>query len=56
MVYLPGSQNYNSKLGVNLYPLDVGKYTIVMEYFYPEDLNIIIFSQPSNPQPKLKNK
>ena len=47
MVYSSGSQNYNSKLGVNLYPLDVGKYTIVMEYFYPEDRNIIIFAQAS---------
>ena len=56
MVYLPGSQNYNSKLGVNLYPLDVGKYTIVMEYFYPEDLNIIIFSQPSKPSTKIKKQ
>ena len=43
MVYSPGAQTYNSKFGINLYPLDIGKYTVVMEYYYPEDLNIIIF-------------
>ena len=46
MVYSPGAQTYNSKFGVNLYPLDsVGKYTIIMEYYYPEDLNIIILAE-----------
>ena len=43
MVYSPGAQTYNSKFGINLYPLDIGKYTVIMEYYYPEDLNIIIF-------------
>ena len=43
MVYSPGEQTYNSKFGINLYPLDIGKYTVIMEYYYPEDLNIIIF-------------
>ena len=42
MVYSAGSQNYNSKMGINIYPLDVGKYTIIMEYYFPEDLNIIL--------------
>ena len=56
MVYSPGSQNYNSKLGVNLYPLDVGKYTIVMEYFYPEDRNIIIFAQASKQTTLIKKQ
>ena len=45
MVYSPGAQTYNSKFGVNLYSLDIGKYTIIMEYYYPEDLNIIIFAE-----------
>ena len=45
MVYSPGAQTYNSKFGINLYPLDIGKYTVVMEYYYPEDLNIIIFAE-----------
>ena len=56
MVYSSGSQNYNSKLGVNLYPLDVGKYTIVMEYFYPEDRNIIIFAQASKQTTLIKKQ
>ena len=43
MVYSPGAQTYNSKFGINLFPLDIGKYTVIMEYYYPEDLNIIIF-------------
>ena len=46
MVYSLGSQNYISKLGINLYPLAVtGKYTMIMEYYYPEDLNIIIYAE-----------
>ena len=45
MVYSPGAQTYNSKFGINLYPLDIGKYTVIMEYYYPEDLNIIIFAE-----------
>ena len=46
MVYSAGAQNYISKFGVNLYPLAVtGKYTIIMEYYYPEDLNIIIYAE-----------
>ena len=56
MVYSPDSQNYNSKLGANLYPLDVGKYTIVMEYFYPEDRNIIIFAQASKQTTLIKKQ
>ena len=42
MVYSPGAQ---TKFGVNLYSLDIGKYTIIMEYYYPEDLNIIILAE-----------
>ena len=49
MVYSAGSQNYNSKLGINLYPLDIGKYTIIMEYYFPEDLNITIVTQAQKP-------
>ena len=40
LVYTAGTQNYNSKIGINLYPLPIGKYTVVMEYFFPEDSNI----------------
>ena len=40
LVYTKGTQNYNSKIGINLYPLPIGKYTIIMEYYFPEDTNI----------------
>ena len=40
LVYTPGTQNYNSLIGINLYPLPIGKYTIIMEYYFPEDSNI----------------
>ena len=40
LVYTTGTQNYNSKIGINLYPLPVGKYTVIMEYYFPEDTNI----------------
>ena len=40
LVYTSGTQNYNSKIGLNLYPLPIGKYTIIMEYYFPEDINI----------------
>ena len=35
LVYTQGTQIYNSKIGLNLYPL-----TIIMEYYFPEDTNI----------------
>ena len=56
MVYSTGSQNYNSKLGINLYPLDIGKYTIIMEYYFPEDNNIIIFAQAQKPTTIIKKQ
>ena len=40
LVYTAGTQNYNSKIGINLYSLPIGKYTVIMEYFFPEDINI----------------
>ena len=40
LVYTSGTQNYNSKIGINLYPLPIGKYTVIMEYYFPEDINI----------------
>ena len=56
MVYSAGSQNYNSKLGINIYPLAIGKYTLVMEYYFPEDLNITIFAQASKPTTIIKKQ
>ena len=47
MVYSLDVQNYTSKLGINLYPLDVtGKYTIIMEYYFsPDNTNINIIAE-----------
>ena len=56
MVYSAGSQNYNSKMGINIYPLDIGKYTIIMEYYFPEDLNITIFAQAQKPTTIIKKQ
>ena len=42
MIYTTGTQNYNSIIGINIYPLPVGKYTIIMEYYYPENINISV--------------
>ena len=45
LVYTAGTQNYNSKIGINLYPLPIGKYTVIMEYFFPEDRNISLLAE-----------
>ena len=47
LVYTAGTQNYNSKIGINLYPLPIGKYSVVMEYFFPEDRNISLSAEAS---------
>ena len=46
LVYTPGTQNYDSKIGINLYSLPIGKYTI-MEYYFPEDINISLVAESS---------
>ena len=48
MVYTTGTQNYDSRIGINIYPLPAGKFTIIMEYFYPEDINITVSCQASS--------
>ena len=40
LVYTSGTQNYDSQIGINIFPLPVGKYTIIMEYFWPEKSGI----------------
>ena len=47
MVYSLGVQNYTSKLGINLFPLaNVGKYTLIMEYYFSSDnTNIVIIAE-----------
>ena len=48
MIYIAGTQNYDSQIGINIYPLPPGKYTIIMEYFYPENLNIAVSCRASS--------
>ena len=47
LVYTAGTQNYNSKIGINLYSLPIGKYTVIMEYYFPEDRNISLSAEAS---------
>ena len=47
LVYTAGTQNYDSKIGINLYSLPIGKYSVVMEYFFPEDINIFLSAEAS---------
>ena len=47
LIYTSGTQNYDSKIGINLYPLPVGKFTIIMEYYFPEDINISMLAEAS---------
>ena len=47
LIYRSGTQNYDSKIGINLYPLPVGKFTIIMEYYFPEDINISLLAEAS---------
>ena len=48
MIYTTGTQNYDSLIGINIYPLPPGKFTIIMEYYYPEDINIAVLCQASS--------
>ena len=40
-----GSNNYRSRMGFNLYPLPLGTYTIIFEYYFPENTNIQLSCQ-----------
>ena len=42
LVYTSGTQNYDSQIGINIFSLPVGKYSIIMEYFWPEDTGIFL--------------
>ena len=42
LIYTSGTQNYDSQIGINIYPLAIGKYTMIMEYYYPEDTGISV--------------
>ena len=47
MVYTSGTQNYDSQIGINIYPLPIGKFTIIMEYYYPDNIGIAVSCQAS---------
>ena len=47
LVYTAGTQNYDAKIGINLYSLPIGKYSVVMEYFFPEDRGISLSAEAS---------
>ena len=47
LVYTSGTQNYDSQIGINIFSLPVGKYSIIMEYFWPEDTGISLSCEAS---------
>ena len=50
LVYISGIRRYNSKIGVNLYPLPIGDYSLVMEYYFPENIDITLVAQATKVQ------
>ena len=47
LVYTQGTQNYDSQIGINIYSLPINKYTLIMEYYYPENIGISVSCQAS---------
>ena len=47
LVYTPGTHNYDSQIGINIFSLPVEKYTIIMEYFWPEKGGISLSCESS---------
>ena len=45
LIYTQGTQNYDSQIGINIYPLPIGKFTIIMEYYYPQNIGITVSCQ-----------
>ena len=48
LIYTTGLQYYDSKIGINLYSLPIGKYTVIMEYYFSEDINIQIYIEATH--------
>ena len=48
LIYTNGLQYYDSKIGINLYSLPIGKYTVIMEYYFSEDINIKIYIEATH--------
>lgn len=42
-----GTNNYRSRMGINLFPLQNHIYTVIFEYYWPESLKIDLSSQAS---------
>ena len=40
-----GTNDYRSRMGFNLYPLPLGTYTMIFEYYFPENTNIQLSCQ-----------
>ena len=40
-----GSNDYRSGISFNLYPLDIGTYTMIFEYYWPEPTNVSLSAQ-----------
>ena len=40
-----GSNDYRSGISFNLYPLDIGTYTMIFEYYWPEATNVSLSVQ-----------
>ena len=47
MVYTSVTQNYDSQIGINIFSLPVGKYSIIMEYFWLEDTGVSLSCEAS---------
>ena len=47
LVYTPRTHNYDSQIGINIFSLPVEKYTIIMEYFWPENGGISLSCESS---------
>ena len=48
LIYTNGLQYYDSKIGINLYSLPIGKYTVIVEYYFSEDINIKIYIEATH--------
>ena len=47
LVYTSGTRNYDSQIGIDIFSLPVEKYTIIMQYFWPENIGISLSCESS---------
>ena len=48
MIYSPGMKYYDSKIGINIFQLAIGKYTLIMEYYFSENIQIHIHAEATH--------